>query len=125
MTESKAIKVGMITEAGGAHQDNYFASLASCPGVQEVALADPSGLAFEKAARFFSSSSIKLRTFKDPTEMLTTVKPVLALVTLEAHHAPRLIKLALDWECWQKSLPVFEPKILQSSFEWPIPSTAT
>jgi predicted dehydrogenase len=99
MIESNSINVGVITEPGGAHLDIYLSCLARCSGVEEVALADQTGSSFEKASRSFVSGPIRFRTFKDPPEMLRSVKPALALVTVEAHHAPELIKTALDWDC--------------------------
>ncbi len=97
--ESGRIRVGVIAEPGGAHLDLYLSSLASCSGVEEVTLADKTGLTLQKASRFFTSSQARFRTFKDPVEMLKSAKPSLALVTLEAHHTPRLIEAALDWNC--------------------------
>jgi predicted dehydrogenase len=97
--ESGRISVGVIAEASGAHLDLYLSSLASCPQVEEVTLADKTGLTFEKASNFFSSAPVRFRTFKDPVEMLKSAKPSLALVTLEAHHAPAQIEAALDSNC--------------------------
>ena len=47
----KTIRVGVITQAEGAHLGDYFGSLASCPEVEAVALADPSGKHQESAAQ--------------------------------------------------------------------------
>src|SRR5205823_5385791 len=39
----KAIKVGVVTQAEGAHLPDYFSSLAKIEEAEAVALADPSG----------------------------------------------------------------------------------
>jgi predicted dehydrogenase len=99
MTATQPINVGVITEPGGAHLDIYLPCLASCLGVEEVALADQTGSTFEKAARFFATGPVRFRTFRNPSEMLRSARPALALVTMEAHHAPKVIETALEWDC--------------------------
>jgi predicted dehydrogenase len=97
--ESSRLTVGVITEPSGAHLELYLPALASSPGIEAVALADRSGRTFQTAANIFTRGPIKFQVFKDAVEMLRTVKPSLALITLEAHHAPSSIEAALEWNC--------------------------
>src|SRR5688500_16837824 len=79
--EPTRIRVGVITEPGSAHLDLYLPSFANCPEVEEVALADKTGMTLDEAGVFFAKSPVKFRTFRDPVAMLKSVKPGLALVT--------------------------------------------
>lgn len=97
--QSTKIKVGLITEPGAAHLDTYLSCLAGCAEVAEVALADHTGSTSEKAGQILAAGSVRFRSFRDPVEMLREVRPALALVTLEARHAPNAIKAALEWDC--------------------------
>jgi predicted dehydrogenase len=45
----RTIKVGVITQAQGAHLADYFAALAKIDEVEAVALADPSGKSADAA----------------------------------------------------------------------------
>ena len=91
------IRVGLITEAGGAHLPNYFASLAQAEEVSAVALSDPSG---ESEALARQTLGAKLSgVFKDPHAMLQREKPRMALVTMEAVHSPPAVDAALDAGC--------------------------
>src|SRR5436190_14987026 len=47
----KTIKVGVITQEGGAHLPDYFGSLAKIEAVEAVALSDPSGNSVELARK--------------------------------------------------------------------------
>jgi UDP-N-acetyl-2-amino-2-deoxyglucuronate dehydrogenase len=92
-----SIKVGVITNAQGAHLPDYFASLARTEEVDAVVLADPSGQTVAAARKGLGD---KLKdTYKDAAEMLRQAKPQLALVSLEAALAPPLIDLALEASC--------------------------
>ena len=97
MTES--IRVGVITEPTGAHLELYFSALAQSQGVEQVAVADSSGQTFEKAKQILGKRFQSVRTFRNNQEMLREINPHMALVTLEAHHSPEPIKMALEQGC--------------------------
>jgi predicted dehydrogenase len=93
----KAIKVGILTQATGAHLDYYFSSLAAAEEAEAVALADPSGATVERAKKGLGG---KLKeVFKDHGEMLRKFQPQMALVSMEAVEAPPAIDQALDAAC--------------------------
>ena len=48
---AKSIKVGVLTEAGGAHLDAYLPSLSKLAEVESVAVADPGGHVFPLARK--------------------------------------------------------------------------
>jgi hypothetical protein len=78
----KTIQVGVITNAEGAHLDAYFSSLAKTAEVSGVALADPSGKTVAQARTVLGK---KLRgVHKEAGELLKTVRPQMALVSLPA-----------------------------------------
>src|SRR2546428_8560121 len=91
------MKAGVITEAGGAHLSNYFASLAQTEEVASVILCDRSG-ASEPLARQALGDKLTA-TYKDTGAMLRKEKPALALISMEAVHEPRAIDAALDAGC--------------------------
>jgi len=91
-----SIKVGVITEPTGAHLGAYLSSLANCQGVEAIGVADPTGETFESAQSILGERFGDLRTFHDSGEMIETIKPQLAVVTLEAHRAPTFIEMALN-----------------------------
>ena len=93
----KAIKVGVITQADGAHLADYFAALASIDEAEAVALADPSGKSADVAHKALGD---KLKeVFKDPADLLKRFEPKMAVVSLEAAKAPPAIGAALDAGC--------------------------
>jgi predicted dehydrogenase len=93
----KTIKVGVITNAQGAHLDSYFTALAQTKEAEAVVLADPSGKTIDRAKKALGD---KLReTFKDAASMLKKHEPAMALVSLEALLAPPAIDQALDAGC--------------------------
>lgn len=96
---AESITVGVITNASGPHLEAYLSALGSCQGVAQVALADPSGNLFAKARSILATRFRKLQTFHDHRVMLETMRPALALVTLEAFRAPEAIRQALDFGC--------------------------
>lgn len=96
---AESIKVGIVTQAEGPHLEAYLRSLATCVGVDQVAMADPSGNSFDKARSILGGRFRDLRTFRDDREMLQTVRPQLSLVTLEAYRAPEAIQRALESGC--------------------------
>jgi predicted dehydrogenase len=91
------ITVAVLTDAGGAHVDSYFAGLAATEEVESVVVADPSG-GCEAAAK--KTLGAKLKAFgREHAKALAGHHPALALVTLEAVNAPPVIKTALDANC--------------------------
>src|SRR5262245_20316566 len=93
----KAIKVGVITQAEGAHLPDYFGSLAKIEEAEAVALADPSGKSVEAARKALGD---KLKdVYKDPAELLKRFEPHMVVVSLEAIKAPPVIEVALEAGC--------------------------
>jgi len=93
----KTIQVGVITNAEGAHLDAYYSSLAKTDEVAGVALVDPSG---KTVARARKALGRKLQgVHKDAGEMLKTVRPPMALVSLPADVAAAAIDQALEAGC--------------------------
>src|SRR5262245_32815311 len=91
------IKVGVITNAQGAHLSNYFESLVKAEEVEAVALADPSGKVEESARKALGG---KLKEVHAETDaMLRKFQPQMALVSLEAALAPPQIDAALEAGC--------------------------
>jgi predicted dehydrogenase len=95
---AKTIRVGVITESGGAHLGQYFAALNECPEVEAVALADPSQQSVDRARKALGKKKL-LEPFKDAGTMLRDVAPQAALISVEAVHGPAAIALALDAGC--------------------------
>jgi predicted dehydrogenase len=93
----KTIKVGVITEAQGAHLSAYFDSLAKAEEAETVVLADPSGQSLAPARKALGA---KLRgTYQDAAAMLHREQPAMALVSLPADIAPPAIDAALEAGC--------------------------
>jgi predicted dehydrogenase len=97
MPMPKAIKVGVITQAEGAHLPDYFGALAKIEEAEAVALADPSGTTADAARKALGTKLTEV--FMDPAEMLKRVMPHLVIVSLEAVAAPAAIGAALDAGC--------------------------
>ncbi len=93
----KTIKVGVITQAQGAHLPDYFSSLAKIEEAETVALADASGKSADSARQALGDKLQEV--FKDPAEMLRRFQPHLVVVSLEAVQAPPVIDAALDAGC--------------------------
>jgi predicted dehydrogenase len=93
----KTIKVGVITQAEGAHLSEYFGGLAKIEEVEAVALVDPSGNSVESARKLLGNKLSEV--FKDHSEMLKKFAPQMALVSLEAVRAPGPIGEALEAGC--------------------------
>lgn len=92
-----AIKVGVITHAGGAHLGAYFDGLAKTEEVASVVLADPDGNA-EAMAR--EALGEKLTTvYADRDELLAKEQPGMALISMEAKLAPAAINAAMEAGC--------------------------
>lgn len=91
------MKVGILTQAGGAHLSSYLAAFADCDDVASVAIADDSGSNFASAEKALGE---KLSgTYKDAGEMLKKQQPKLVLVTKQANLAPAAIDQALEAGC--------------------------
>jgi predicted dehydrogenase len=94
---AKTIKVAVVTQEGGAHLPDYFASLAKIEEVEEVAVADPSAKCVEMA-RTALGDKLK-EVYKDSSELLKKFVPHMAIVSLEAVNAPPAIDSALEAGC--------------------------
>ena len=86
----KAIKVGVVTNAQGAHLSSYFESLAKTEEAEAVALADPSGKV-EESARKALGGKLK-EVHKETAAMLRQFQPQMATIDREVlgvrpHHA--------------------------------------
>jgi predicted dehydrogenase len=94
---AKSIKVGVITNAEGAHLDAYFLALARTEEAETVVLADPSGRTLDLARKALGA---KLKAdYKSAAEMLKKEQPQMVLVSMEARLAPPLIDAALEAGC--------------------------
>jgi len=91
------IKVGVITNAEGAHVDLYFSALAETQEVESVVLADPSGKVVSDARKRLGNKLTA--TYDSFAAMLDRETPVLALVSLEARLAPPAVEAALNAGC--------------------------
>lgn len=86
----------VLTDAGGAHLDAYFAALAAAAEAESVVVSDPSGASETLAKKTLGD---KLRGFvRDHTAALAQ-KPTFAIVSVEAVQAPPLITAALEANC--------------------------
>ncbi|MBG99059.1 MAG: oxidoreductase [Solibacterales bacterium] len=92
-----AVKVGVVTHAGGPHLDLYFTALADTQDCSSVVLSDPSGKSFKSARQILGTKLIA--TYSDLTEMLRSEKPQMTLVTMEAVSATEAIRMCLDANC--------------------------
>lgn len=95
--KESGMKVGVMTQAGGAHLSLYFQSLQKIAEVSEVVLADPDG-ASEAEARSILGEKLT-KTYRSYEEMLTNEKPGMALVSVEGKRGPGAIRLALEAGC--------------------------
>lgn len=94
---SNAIAVGVLTDAGGAHLDAYFSSLAQTEEAGSVTLADPSGKSEAQARKALGAKLTGV--YKDHGALLRQARPQMALISLEAAQAPPVIAAALDAGC--------------------------
>jgi predicted dehydrogenase len=83
-------------EPGGTHLGLFLEGLAKCPEVSGVAIADPSGQAFELGRKLLGPHAPGMRTFRSHEEMLRAAGPALAIVTVEPHRNPPLVRAALE-----------------------------
>lgn len=91
------IRVGLITQEGGAHIDQYLQSLALAEEAVSVSVADPSGKAIPLAAKLLGKKLVG--TYASAKELLGKERPELALVTVDGLAAPPLIESALEAGC--------------------------
>jgi predicted dehydrogenase len=89
------IDIGLITEPGASHISGYLEVLAARKGVRSVAVAVHDKAMLEKAKqqlgeRFHGNG------FTNVKQMLETVRPALAIVTMEGINAPAAIRAALE-----------------------------
>jgi predicted dehydrogenase len=94
---AKSIKVGVITQAEGAHLGDYFESLAKTEAVESVALADASGKIEALARKALGAKLAHVN--KDAAAMLREVRPQLVIVMMESAQAPPMIDAALETGC--------------------------
>jgi predicted dehydrogenase len=85
--------VGLISDPAGPHLQIYLETLR-LDAIGDVAIADKSGGIFDRAKQTLAQRTI--RTFRDPAEMLQSVRPQLVLVALESRLAPDAIRIALE-----------------------------
>jgi len=89
--------VTVLTDAGGAHLDQYLKALSVTAEVESVIVADPSGGSEAMAKQALGA---KLKAFeRDHAKALAAHHATLALVTMEAVKAPPVIHAALDANC--------------------------
>jgi predicted dehydrogenase len=93
----KTIRVGVITQAEGAHLPDYFDSLAKAEEVESVSLADASGK-IEPVARKALAARLK-DTYKDADTLLKQAQPQMVIVSMESVLAPPAIDAALEAGC--------------------------
>ena len=91
------LTVAVLTDAGGAHLDAYFAGLASTAEVSKVVVADPSGSSKASAEKVLGPKLVHFD--RDHGKVLANFQPGLSLVTLEAVQTPPVIQLALEANC--------------------------
>ncbi|MBS0210127.1 MAG: Gfo/Idh/MocA family oxidoreductase [Planctomycetes bacterium] len=87
----------VVTGAGGAHLDAYFAALAEIDAVDRVAVADASGESQAVAERALGKKLVRFD--RDLTKALAAEKPSFAIVSVEAVLAPPLIREVLQAGC--------------------------
>ncbi len=91
------IPIGVFTDKGGPHLSAYFDALAACDHADDVILCDPSGDSVEMAKKILGEKLAAV--FQDPDKALNNANPEMALVSLEARHAPPIIDKVLDADC--------------------------
>ena len=93
----KQIKVGLLTNADGAHVSAYLHALAAAEACRHVVVGDPDGRWEKDAQRILGDKLTGV--YRNHHELLAAESPELALVTMEAGLAPPVIQLALDTNC--------------------------
>lgn len=93
----KAIRIGVVTQADGAHLSDYFGALAKIDEAESVALVDASGNAVALARKTLGDKFKDV--YKDTADLLKRYQPHLVIVSLEAVAAPPVIRAALEAGC--------------------------
>ena len=91
------IRVGLVTNAGGAHVGAYLQALAATQECEKVLLSDPDKRWHAEAARVLGPKFVNADP--EPRKMLAASRPEMTLVTMEARLAPPLIQAALENGC--------------------------
>ena len=93
----KTLKVGLVTNATGAHVGAYLNALRDTKACASVVIADADNRWVDSARKVLGT---KLNgVYRDPKDMLAKENPALAMVTMEAKAAPAAIDVALDASC--------------------------
>lgn len=93
----KAIPIAVVTNADGAHLDQWFPALASLDEIESVTLADPSEKTVDLARKTLGK---KLRAVhKDSADLYRRFQPAMTIVALEPRLCPPAIDAALDAGC--------------------------
>ena len=94
---TKTITVGLITHKEGAHVHAYLNALRDSGNCDRVVLVDPDHAWDEPAQRILTT---KLQGRYDSLDcMFQKESPTMALVTMEAVHAPPIIDQLLEGGC--------------------------
>lgn len=95
--KEQGMKVGVLTQTGGAHLSLYFQSLRKIEEVTAVVLADPDGANEAEAREILGEKLTKV--YRSHEELLKQEQPRMALVSMEAKWGPGTIRLALEAGC--------------------------
>ena len=88
------MKTAFLTHSGGAHMGAYFSALASAKDCSEVVIADPDSRWIDDARKTLGDRLT--RVYTSHAELLQKESPKLAMVSMEAKHAPPAIEAALN-----------------------------
>jgi predicted dehydrogenase len=95
--QQKRIKAAVITDAGGAHLNYYYESLAKAEEVESVAVCDPSGQSLDMARKMLGRKIGNI--YKDEASLLRAEPPTLAVITLDGASSPAAITAAINANC--------------------------
>ena len=91
------VKVGLVTNATGAHVGAYLNALRDTKACSAVAIADPDNRWVDSARKVLGPKLTAV--YRDAKAMLAKEQPALAMVTMEAKTAPAAINGALEAGC--------------------------
>lgn len=91
------VKVGLVTNATGAHVGAYLNALRDTKACAAVAIADPDNRWVDSARKVLGPKLTAV--YRDAKAMLAKEQPALAMVTMEAKTAPAAIDGALEAGC--------------------------
>ena len=94
----REIRVGVITQQHGPHQEIYFSAIASSSSVSAVAVADSSEMIFETAKKKLGHHH-DFQAYRNAKTMLREFRPDLVIIALPAYLAPVQIRAALTAGC--------------------------